>query len=116
MLKKRKSLKVTNWKYQLSRALIVRNNIANRTICTIGMKSILSTSYIAFFFNKSVLNVVNWHQLGIFKRVTNASLARNLCIGTGRSSSHYRLFNANRMWLKTMAEYGYLPGIRRAAW
>lgn len=41
---------------------------------------------------------------------------RNRCLLSGRSRGFYRKFGLSRIWLRTLASSGELPGVTKASW
>ena len=115
MVKRRRVPKVTNWQYKFLRVLKIRKSLEHKYINTLSIKSLLANSWCRSKI-AGILNVYSAKNLFRFKRLNHLSRAKNFCIGTIRMKSHYRLVNGTRMWIRTMADYGYLPGIRRASW
>lgn len=97
---------------RFGKSLKSRQNIGRRIIKTLALKSFLSHPAVKNRFDIRIIAQKNLHK---FQRKGSLTIARNICVGTGRTDSHYRIFSGNRMWIKKMAEYGYLPGIRRAS-
>lgn len=57
-------------------------------------------------------------QLKIAKLPRNSapSRVRNRCELSGRSRGFYRKFKLSRIWLRTLAGSGELPGVVKASW
>lgn len=41
---------------------------------------------------------------------------RNRCLLSGRARGFYRKFSLSRIWLRTLASSGELPGVTKASW
>jgi ribosomal protein S14 len=115
MVKRRRVYKVTNWKFKFKKILKARKKLKHHHITILSIKSLLANS---FYRIKQLGALNNFYAKSLFrfKKSSYSSLAKNFCVGTVRTRSHYRLINGTRMWIRTMADYGYLPGIRRASW
>jgi ribosomal protein S14 len=99
---------------RVNKAINVRKSIPNKYIKNLCLKSLISNVY--FNKNNNGYKIIWLDEISKFRTKANTSLARNFCMGTGIYNSHYRFCSGNRMWIKTMAEYGYLPGVRRSSW
>ena len=96
---KREDTSKKTQKFYLKYALKIRQQILKNYIKILLIKSFLTNRNNKKFYsyNYHRIKILAQKQLQNSNHHSHISLARNLCFGTTKTSSHYRLFAINRM-------------------